>query len=141
MRTVRRLYLYAVSAISLEVLLWGMIGLGRSIVCQMYLRCNPTSIISQGLAAIIVGIPFFAVHWWLAQRSAQRDNEERASGIRALFLYGMVLGTLIPIVQNGLSLLDRLALRIVGMPASFAFLGSNQTNGDNLIAMVMNAIF
>ena len=36
-----------------------------------------------------------------------------ASGLRAAFLYGILLGTLIPIVQNALALLDRLALRAV----------------------------
>ena len=30
MRTVRRLYFYAVAFVSLEVVLWGLIGLARS---------------------------------------------------------------------------------------------------------------
>ena len=32
MKTVRRLYFYAVAFISLEIVLWGLIGLLRSIV-------------------------------------------------------------------------------------------------------------
>jgi hypothetical protein len=34
MKTVRRLYFYAVSLISIEVVLWGLINLLRSIVSQ-----------------------------------------------------------------------------------------------------------
>ena len=51
-----------------------------------------------------------------------------------------LLATLIPIVQSALSLLDRLALQMVGLSASQAILGPNQSWSDNLIAIVMNAI-
>ncbi len=120
MRTVRRLYFYAVAFISLEVLLWGTIGLARSIVCKGTSVCGVAAILTQGLAAILVGIPFFAVHWGLAQRFARQDEEERASAVRAVFLYGILLATLIPIVQNIISLLDRLVLQAV---TSFAGAG------------------
>jgi hypothetical protein len=76
----------------------------------------------------------------MAERFARQDGEERASGVRAVFLYGALLGTLIPIVQNALSLLDRLVLQAVGLLTSQAILGPNQTWTDNLIAVVMNAI-
>ena len=62
-------------------------------------------------------------------------------GVRAVFLYGILLGTLIPIVQNMLSLLDRLALQAVKLSPTQAMFGPNQTWTDNLIAVVMNAIF
>jgi hypothetical protein len=141
MRTIRRLYLYVVAFISLEVLLWGMISLARSIFCNSNRFCAGTAVLSQGLAAVLVGIPFFAVHWWLANRSAGREAEERAAGVRAVFLYAILLGTLIPIVQNLLSLLDRLALQAVGLSSTQAFWGSNQSWSDNLIAILMNALF
>ena len=118
-----------------------MIGLARSIACQGTSFCGGAAVLTQGLAAIIVGIPFFGVHWWLAQRFARQDVEERSSGVRAVFLYGILLATLIPIVQNLLSLLDRLALQAVNLSTSQAFFGPNQTWTDNLIAMVMNAVF
>ena len=141
MRTVRRLYFYAVALISLEVILWGMIGLARSIICKGTAVCGVAAILTQGLSAIIVGIPFFGIHWWMAERFARQDGDERASGVRAAFLYGVLLGTLIPIVQNLLSLLDRLALQAVKLSPSQAMFGPNQTWTDNLIAVVMNAIF
>ncbi len=141
MRTVRRLYVYAVAFISLEVLLWGTIGLARSIVCKGTSVCGVAAILTQGLAAILVGIPFFAVHWGLAQRFARQDEEERTSGVRAVFLYGILLATLVPIVQNIISLLDRLVLQAVNLSPAQALFGPNQIWTDNLIAVVMNAIF
>ena len=141
MRTVRRLYFYAVAFISLEIVLWGMIGLARSIICKGTAVCGVAAILTQGLAAIIVGIPFFGVHWGLAERFARQDPDERASTVRAIFLYGILLGTLIPMVQNMLSLLDRLALQAVKLSPTQALFGPNQTWTDNLIAIVMNAIF
>ena len=141
MRSVRRLYFYAIAFVSLEVVLWGLIGLARSFFCgKGNTVCGAAPILAQGLALILVGVPVFGFHWWMAERFARQDGEERASGVRAVFLYGALLGTLIPIVQNALSLLDRLILQTVGIASSQAFLGPNQTWSDNLIAVVINAI-
>src|ERR1035437_7769342 len=141
MRNVRRLYFYAVAFVSLEVVLWGLIGLARSFFCgKGNAVCGAATILAQGLALILVGVPGFGFHWWMAERLARQDGEERASGVRAVFLYGALLGTLIPIVQNALSLLDRLVLQAVGLASSQAILGPNQTWSDNLIAVVINAI-
>jgi hypothetical protein len=141
MRTVRRLYFYAIALVSLEVVLWGLIWLARSFFCgRGNTVCGAASILAQGLALILVGVPVFGLHWWMAERFARRDEEEHASGVRAVFLYGVLLGTLIPIVQNALSLLDRLVLQAISLSPSQAIFGPNQTWSDNLIAMGMNAI-
>ncbi|HTX92862.1 MAG TPA: DUF5671 domain-containing protein [Anaerolineales bacterium] len=140
MRTVRRLFFYLVAFISLEVVLWGMIGLARSIVCKGTAVCGGAAILTQGLAAIIIGIPFFGIFWWVVQRDSVRDMDEHASGVRAVFLYAVLLGTLIPILQNFLALFDRLALQAVRLSPAQALFGPGQSWTDNLIAMVMNAI-
>jgi hypothetical protein len=140
MRTVRRLYFYAVAFVSLEVVLWGLIGLARSIFCRGNAVCGIAAVLAQGLALILVGVPVFGFHWWMAQRFARQDGDERASGVRAVFLYGVLLATLIPIVQNVLSLLDRLALQAVRLSPTQAMFGPNQIWTDNLIAVLMNAI-
>ena len=141
MHTVRRLYFYAVAFVSLEVVLWGLVGLARSFFCGRGIAvCGVATILAQGLALILVGVPVFGFHWWIAERFARQDGDERASGVRAVFLYGVLLGTLIPIVQNALSLLDRLALQAVSLSPTLAMFGPNQTWSDNLIAVVMNAI-
>ena len=140
MRIIRRLYFYTVALVSLEIVLWGLISLTRSIFTSANTIGNATGRLAEGLALILVGVPVFGFHWVMAQRFARKEMDEHASGIRAAFLYGVLLGTLIPVFQNFLSMLDRLALLIVGLPTAQAFLGPNQTWSDNLIAMVMNAI-
>src|SRR5512140_3365148 len=106
MLTVRRVYRYLVAFISLEVVIWGAVSLGRSIACGGNALCGQATTLALGLAGILVGAPFFLVHWLLAQRLARRDEDERASGIRAVFFYGVLLATLLPIAQNLLAFLD-----------------------------------
>ena len=138
MRTIRRLYFYAVSLVSLEVVLWGLIGLARSAFATQLVGGGAARL-AQALALILVGVPVFGLHWWLAQRAARADMDEHASGVRAFFLYAVLLATLIPIAQNFLSLLDRLLLQAFRLPLNVMFSGS-QTWSDNLIAMLMNAL-
>jgi hypothetical protein len=140
MRTVRRLYFYAVAFVSLEIVLWGMIGLARSIGVSSHEAGSGAGRLAQALALILVGVPVFGFHWWWSQRNARQDMEEHASGVRAVFLYAVLLGTLIPILQNFLALLNRLLLQALGLSASQAMFGPYQTWSDNLIAMLMNAV-
>jgi hypothetical protein len=140
MRTIRRLYFYAVTFVSLEVVLWGLIGLARSIFHTGNVVTSGTDRLAQALALIIVGVPVFGFHWWMSQRDAARDADEHASGVRAVFLYAALLGTLIPIVQNFLALANRALLGTAHMDPRLAFIGGAQTWTDNLLAMLMNAL-
>lgn len=141
MRTVRRLYFYAVAFVSLEIVLWGLIGLGRSIACPGNLvPCGTGLALAEALALVLVGVPFFGFHWWFAQRMSGRDMEERSAGVRAFFLYAVLLSTLIPVVQNLLALVNRPALVGLRLSASRAFVGGQQTWSDNLIAVFMNLL-
>lgn len=140
MRTIRRLYFYAVTFVSLEVVLWGLIGLARSIFHSGNIASSLADRLAQSLALILVGVPVFGFHWWTCQRDASRSSEERNSGVRAVFLYAALLATLIPIVQNLLALLDRVLLGTARLNTRLAFFGGTQTWGDNLIAVVMNAL-
>ena len=138
MRTIRRLYFYAVTLVSLEVVLWGLIGLARSAFSTHIVGGGATRL-AQALALILVGVPVFGLHWWVAQRGARADMDEHASGVRAFFLYAVLLATLIPIAQNFLPLLDRLLLQAFRLPLNVMF-GASQTWSNNLIAMLMNAL-
>ncbi|MEW6092536.1 MAG: DUF5671 domain-containing protein [Chloroflexota bacterium] len=140
MRTVRRLYFYAVALISLEIVLWGLVGLARSILSSLHVFQAGAFQLAQALALILVGVPVFGFHWLMAQRFARREPDERASGIRAAFLYGVLLGTLIPVVQNTLALVNRPALTAMRLASSRAFVGGQQIWSDNLIAILMNLI-
>jgi len=138
MRTIRRLYFYAVAFVSMEVVLWGLIGLARS-AYSVHVVGGGAARLAQALALILVGVPVFGLHWWLAQRSARADMDEHASGVRTFFLYAVLLATILPISQNALALLDRLLLQAFRLPSTPMF-GGSQTWGDNLIAMLMNAL-
>ena len=138
MKTIRRIYFYIVAFISLEVVLWGMIGLARSIFSNTV--GGGVDQLSQALALILVGVPVFGIHWQTAQRSASKDAEEYASAIRALFLYGALLGSLIPLTQNGLAFINRLIIDLFNIPTSHAMLGGYQSLSDNFIAALMNGL-
>lgn len=137
MHPVRRLYLYVVSFISLEIILWGAINLARSTASGSALLDDPDRL-AQGLSLILVGLPVFGLHWWLIQRSVRLEAEERTARLRAVFLYGTLLATLLPAVQNGLALLDRLLTGMFGLDPRQAVLGGVQSGVNNLLAIVLN---
>ncbi|MBN1666235.1 MAG: hypothetical protein JW862_04080 [Anaerolineales bacterium] len=139
MRTIRRIYLYLVAFISLEVIIWGLIGLARTIFSAGMLG-NRTIQLASALSLLLVGVPFFLLHWWLAQRAARQDEEEAFSQVRAIFLYGALLAILIPVTQNLIALVNRLLLQLTGFSSRLAFVGADQTWSDNLIAILVNAL-
>jgi hypothetical protein len=138
MRTIRRLYFYLVAFISLEVVLWGLIGLLRSIISTAIVDMADT--LAQALALVLVGVPIFLFHWIWVQRTSAQDDEEGIAHIRAVFFYAVLLSTLIPVVQNLLALVSRSLLVLAEIDPSRAILGGSQTWQDNLIAILINAI-
>jgi hypothetical protein len=138
MKTVRRLYFYAVALISLEVVLWGLIGLLRTIVDDLSVGAG--NALARALALVVVGVPIFLVHWLWAQNAAARDEEEKTASLRATFLYAALFGTLVPVVQNLLALINRLLLGAASISVDRAILGGYQTWTDNLIAIAMNLL-
>ena len=138
MKTVRRLYFYAVALISVEVVLWGLIDLLRSIVDATI--GGAAEALARALALVLVGVPIFLFHWLWAQRSSARDEEERTARLRAIFFYAILLGTLIPVVQNLLALVNRIFLEALRLDTSRAILGGSQSWPDNLIAILMNGL-
>ena len=137
MITIRRLYLYAVSFVSLLVVLWGVIGLVRSIFAGAEIG-GGVSQLAGALSLILVGVPVFLIHWALVQRYALKDVEERSARLRAFFLYGSLLALLVPAVQNLLALLNRAFLSALGQPAFRAMIGGGQSLSDNLVAILLN---
>lgn len=139
MKTIRRLYFYAVASISIEVVMWGIISLLRSIFNANKI-VDSASTLAQALSLILVGVPIFLVHWLWAQRVSTRDDEEKTASVRAVFFYGILLATLIPVVQNLLALIDRTFLVTANLFSSRAIIGGSQTWIDNLIAIVINLL-
>jgi len=139
MKSIRRLYFYLVAFISIEVVLWGLVSLLRSIVDETI--SGGADALAQALALILVGVPIFLIHWLWVQRAAARDEEEKTATLRAVFFYAILLGTLIPVVQNLLSFIDRSLVQGAGLGIERAFSAfREQTIADNLIAIIMNGI-
>jgi len=139
MGTVRRLYLFAVSFITLELILWGLIGVLRA-VSSTDPGAGDVGGLLEELSLLAVGAPVFGLHWWLAQREARQDEDKRSVWPRAVFLYGVLLATLIPLTQNALALFNRSLLQIFGLSWRLALIGGGQTWRDNLIAIGVNAL-
>ena len=139
MKSIRRLYFYLVAFISIEVVIWGLVGLLRSIVNDSI--SGGADALAQALALILVGVPIFLVHWLWCQRAAARDEEEKEATLRAVFLYAILLATLIPVAQNVLSFIDRSLIQGAGMSVGRSFSAfREQSLPDNLIAIGMNLI-
>jgi hypothetical protein len=139
MKTIRRLYFYTVAFISMEVVVWGIISLLRSIFGVNKIT-EGASNLAQALSLIFVGVPIFLVHWFWAQRVSEKEDEEKTAGVRAIFFYGILLATLIPAVQNLLALINRTFLSSANLYVSRAIVGGSQTWVDNLIAIVVNLL-
>jgi len=138
MSTVRRLYFYALSLISALVVIWGVVNLLRTIVERGLVGSG--TLLATGLSLVLVGTPIFYIHWRAAQREALREPEERASRIRAIFLYGALVAVMVPILYAIIALLSRGLTQALGQPAENAWFGSQQSAWDNLIALAANAV-
>ena len=75
MKSIRRLYFYLVAFISIEIVVWGLVGLLRSIVDQTV--SGGGDALAQALALILVGVPIFLIHWLWAQRVSAQEPKIR----------------------------------------------------------------
>lgn len=118
MQTVRRVYLYTVSFISFQTCLWAAVGLALMIVDTPSPGRMLIIRLAGLLSALIVGIPFYLIHWLIAQRLARENSTERAATSRSIFHYGLMLFTAAPALGSfGLILHDLLAMVIGGRGA------------------------
>ena len=139
MRTVRRLYFYLVALISLEVVVWGVISLARTLF-QILPIGGTIDQLASGLSLVLVGLPVFLLHWSIVQRDARRDEEERNSRLRSFFLYCARFVLLSPVAYSTLAIISRTAMQVFGASTSQALIGAGQTLADNLVAIVANAV-
>jgi uncharacterized membrane protein YqjE len=98
MLSVRRWYIYLVSAISLQSVTWASIFLLRFLLVPE----QDPSTLQQAffISVIIIGLPIFLAHWIWAQRLAKRELEEQGATLRRVYLYGMMAGFIIPMIAN-----------------------------------------
>jgi hypothetical protein len=97
---------YLVSAVSLAMLAGGIVALVRQVFAFVVLDALPSEVLRQNTAraagVTIVALPVWVVHWSLATRFARRDETERASPLRRLYLYA-VLAAAVVVVAIGVS--------------------------------------
>jgi hypothetical protein len=106
MSTVRRWYIYLVSAISLQAVTWAIIVLLRNLLIS---RLNPPpTLIAFPIAVILVGLPIFLAHWLWGQRLAGKVVEEQEATLRRLYLYGTMAAFLGPFAANAFDLIGTL---------------------------------
>ena len=114
MTTIRRLYLYLASLIGMSVALVGACMLIKLVVDWGFdaFRGVYISWSASGLALLAAGVVTWGCYWRAAQREAAAAPEERASGTRKLYLYGVLtlslLGALILLQQALADLFVRL---------------------------------
>ena len=139
MRAVRRLYFYIVAFISLQVILWGLITLASSTI-DSPIAGGLSSLLARGLAQVLVGLPFFLLHWSVIQKDVRQQPEEQLTFIRAVFGYGLQLATLVPVLTNLHALLRRpLMIALQVYPPTRNFL-AGQSVSDNLISITLNLV-
>jgi hypothetical protein len=109
MATARRLYVYGVSAVSLLVLGVGLIQLLTVALGQVADALGASILsgdvsasldqLSLAIALVVVGLPVWAIHWWLAERSVAGTGPdvtaERRSTIRAVHFLDVELVSLV----------------------------------------------
>ena len=134
MRTVRRLYIYLVTLISLELVVWGLINLLQNTFSAAPLAA--ANLLASGLSLVLVGLPIFLLHGLLAQREARRDPEEMGSRLRALFHYSARFALLSPVILDLYNLAKVPLQAWLGVPLPSLSTGSTPT--DRLIAIAIN---
>ncbi len=138
MISIRRWYIYLVSAITAQGVAWALIALLRKLFLG---ETADRELIALQLAIIIVALPLFLVHWLWGQRLAGQEAEERASFPRRFYLYGMLAAFLVPIIYNANGGLRALLNMILGVRPTLDFSFSNNlTNGEMLISTLTAVI-
>ena len=137
MATIRRIYIYLVSAISLQALTWAVIALLRNLFIRPK-GANPAAVAFQ-IAVILVSIGVFLVHWLWSERLAGKDEEERSATLRRLYLFGTLAGFLAPFVANAFSMFTYLFGVRPPTYSEFARLGQGSTIVYHLLALVVLA--
>jgi uncharacterized membrane protein len=139
MNTLRRMYFYGVAFVSLEIVIWGVIGLARSFFNRGTIG-EGVEALAGALSLILVGVPVFILHWLLAQRDGQQSFEARSSPVRAVFLYGLLLASLIPVVQNVLSFVNRSLLNLFAVSPGTGMFGGDVALSDPVVAILVNLV-
>ena len=142
MFNIRRVYVYVVTAVSLNAVVWAVIALLRNLLVSEI--DGTLEFMAFQLAIIIIGLPIYLTHWLWAERLAQRDAAERQATLRLLYLYVMLSAFLIPFIVNAYNFIQsalRLLLNVENQVPSWQFsLADSSYLAYTFIAMVVLAL-
>jgi len=125
MSNVRRVYIYAISAITLQGVAWAAIYLLRNLLIP-WLNAPIESTAFQ-IAVIIVALPIYLIHWLWGERLARKEDEERGALVRHIYLYGMLagfLGSSLAQVYGLLAIFFGLSNQAALLPSNLTFSGA-----------------
>ncbi|MFZ6028132.1 MAG: DUF5671 domain-containing protein [Chloroflexota bacterium] len=118
MVTVRRWYIFLVCAVSLQTLTWAGITLLNTLVPRQ--TPFPREQFALEVAIILISLPVYLVHWLWGQALARRDDEERGSLLRRIYLYAMLAAFLVPFLVKAYDMIDSLFLLVGAIGAAKA---------------------
>ena len=95
MGTARRIYINGVSLVSLSIMLGGGSVLLVAIIRRMGIGhgINTDSDIAISATLLFIGLPIWAIHHWLGQRTVRNNPDEAGSLFRAIYIYSALLIT------------------------------------------------
>jgi hypothetical protein len=127
MATARRLYVYALSGISLAVLLVGVTLLFEVLLSALGIGSGEPLYgggvanrqqLTLGAALVAVGLPVWLIHWSIAERSVRSGNAdadvERSSALRGLYVAAVLAILLAVAATRAVELLQDLILALGG---------------------------
>jgi hypothetical protein len=139
MRVVRRFYFYLVAFISLEVVIWGLVTLTSSFI-NSPVGGGLANLLARGLSQVIVGLPILWLHWRVIVGDYHQTEEERHTRVRALFLYGLKIATLAPILINLLAVIRKPLIIWMNVNSTSPPFLASQEIFDNLISIFVNLV-
>ena len=101
MRTVQRVYVYVMAFASLVGITVGVINVSRVVVAPLVGFYFVAEDFARWAGLLVVAFPLHVLHAWWAWRRGRMDAEERASGIRKLYVYGVALMGLVLWLVSG----------------------------------------
>lgn len=130
MQEIRRLYLYAMSGVTLAVLAAGLRLLVSVLLDALGLsgdqfggESGNREQLSLAGALVGVGLPVWAIHWALVRRSlrpgAPEADEERGSSIRATYLSAVLAVSLVFAATAAIDLVGAALLSVLGVTTVF----------------------
>ena len=147
MQAARRLYLYAMSGITLAVVGVGLATLldvliaGSGLLERTYVVTSAREQLSLAVAMLGVGIPVWAVHWWLIQRgmapSRPDRDAERGSPIRALYLTLLLLITLVIWVNGAIGLIQGIVASQIPSIQNYAFVDPVSSASSGAVGLLI----